>query len=484
MTSRFLSGGGVLRHNALNATDVVAMATATYAPTAALYFNTPIAASFAGAGVPICFLLATVAMLIVTTCMAQLARHQANAGGYYTWIRSALGQRAGFLVGWLVLAGSFLVVPGVYAAEGDYVSTILARYGVHLDWLIIALILLALITAVNVVGVRPSVRTGALILIVELVIVTVLCLVIVGKGGASGNSAVPFKLPSGFGAVGGAMVFGVLSFIGFEAVTTTGEEAGRARRNIPLALFLAVIIGGVFLTLGSYAAEIGFGVNHTSELAGNAAPFDTLAERFANPAFRLAIDIAGVTSFTASVLLTTLAVSRIYFAMARDKLLPGVLGNVSARYKTPIVAILAEGALALVLFVVLGLWVGPMNTYAYLGTVLTFAMVPVYVLILASTVVVFTRSLRHLFNPFLHVVLPVVGAAVIVYPLWSLSPLGGPQPAPYDYLPLVVLGYLVAGIVLTFVLRQRFARAETIIGRAAFEEGGETSEKEPSHAES
>jgi hypothetical protein len=98
--------------------------------------------------------------------------------------------------------------------------------------------------------------------------------------------------------------------------------------------------------------------------------------------------------------------------------------------------------------------------------------------------VVFTRSLRHLFNPFLHVVLPVVGAVVIVYPLWSLSPLGGPQPAPYDYLPLVVLGYLVAGIVLTFILRQRFARAEAIIGRAAFEEGGEASEKEPSHAES
>jgi aspartate/methionine/tyrosine aminotransferase/amino acid transporter len=481
MTSRFLADGGALRHNALNATDVIAMATATYAPTAALYFNTPIAASFAGSGVPFCFLLATVAMLIVAACMAQLARHQESAGGYYSWIRSALGQRTGFLVGWLVLAGSFLVVPGVYAAEGDYVSTILARYGVHLNWLIIALVLLVLITGVNILGVRPSVRTGGLILLVELVIVTVLCLVIVGKGGTAGNTAVPFKPPSGFGAIGGAMVFGVLSFIGFEAVTTTGEEASRARRNVPRALFLAVIIGGVFLTLGSYAASIGFGVNHVSQLSGNAAPFDTLAERFADPGFRLAIDIAGVTSFTASVLLTTLAVSRIYYAMARDRLLPGFLGNVSPRYKTPAAAILAEGALALVLFLALGLWVGPMNTYAYLGTVLTFAMVPVYVLILASTVVVFWTSLRHLFNPVRHVVLPFIGAAVIVYPLWSLSPLGGPQSPPYDYLPLVVLGYLIAGIVLTFVLRHRFARAEAVIGRAAFEEGTEPSAKQPTH---
>jgi amino acid transporter len=223
--------------------------------------------------------------------MAQLARHQANAGGYYTWVRSALGQRMGFLVGWLVLAGSFLVVPGVYAAVGDYVSTILARYGVHLNWVIVALVLLVLITAVNILGVRPSVRTGALILIFELVVVTALCLVIVAKGGASGNTTVPFKPPSGVGAIGDAMVFGVLSFIGFEAVTTTGEEASRARRNIPRALFLAVIIGGVFLTFGSYAATIGFGVNHVGQLAGNPAPFDTLAERFGSPAFRLAIDL-------------------------------------------------------------------------------------------------------------------------------------------------------------------------------------------------
>src|SRR5580658_5636332 len=177
MTSRFLSGG-VLRHNALNATDVVAMATATYAPTAALYFNTPVAASFAWSSVPFAFLLATVAMLIVATCMAQLAKHQASAGGYYSWIRSALGQRAGFITGWLVLAGSFLVVPGVCAAEGDYVSTILARYGVNLNWVIIALVLLALVTVINIIGVRPSVRFGAFILAIELVIVTVLCIVI------------------------------------------------------------------------------------------------------------------------------------------------------------------------------------------------------------------------------------------------------------------------------------------------------------------
>jgi hypothetical protein len=134
------------------------------------------------------------------------------------------------------------------------------------------------------------------------------------------------------------------------------------------------------------------------------------------------------------------------------------------------------------LFLALGLWVGPLNTYAYLGTVLTFAMIPVYVLILIATVVVFRTSLRDLFNPVRHVVLPVIGVAVIVYPVWSLSPLGGPQSPPYNYLPLVVLGYLIVGIVLTFVLRKRFAQAEAAIGRAAFEEEAEPREEQPTQA--
>jgi amino acid transporter len=462
---------GTLRLNALTTTDVIAMAAATYAPTAALYYNTPIAAGFAGSAVPFAYILATLAMLAVAICMGQLARHLASAGGYYTWVRGALGQRVGFLVGWLVLLGPFMVVPGVYAGASSYMSTVLTRYGISVNWLVVALILLVLVTAVNVIGVRPSVRTGLVILVTELILVTLMCVVIVAKGGASGNTLTPFT-PSGVGisGIGGAMVFGILSFVGFEAVATTGEEASRPRSSIPTALLVGVIIGGVFLTFGAYAATIGFGTSHMDQLASNTAPFDTLGQRYGNPVLRAGLDIAGVTSFVASVLLTTLAVARIYLAMARDHMLPSLFAQVNKRYRTPAVALVAEGILALIIFVVLGLWVGPQNTYGYLGTILTFAVVPVYVLIMISTFVVFWTSLRKRFNPILHVALPVIGIAVSVYPLWALSPLGGPQPAPYNYLPLVVLAYAILGIILSFVLGARLGRAEQMIARVTFEE--------------
>src|SRR5437899_2028952 len=135
------SAGGGLMRNALSRADVIAVATATYAPTAALYYNTPFAAGFAKGAVPFAFILATVAMLAVAICMGQLARRMASAGGYYSWVRGALGQRTGFMVGWLVLLGPFMVLPGVYAGASNYISTVLDRYGVKLDWLVIALIL-------------------------------------------------------------------------------------------------------------------------------------------------------------------------------------------------------------------------------------------------------------------------------------------------------------------------------------------------------
>jgi len=462
---------GSLRRNALTAADVIAVATATYAPTAALYYNTPFAASFAPGAVPFAFILATIAMLAVAICMRQLALRMASAGGYYSWVRGALGQRVGFLVGWLVLLGPFMVLPAVYAGASSYISTVLGRYGLSLDWYVVAIVLLLLVTALNVLGVRPSVRTGFVVLVVELSLVVLMCLVIVAQGGAEGNTFAPFT-PSGvgLGGIAGAMVFGVLSFIGFEAVATTGEEADKPRSTIPIALLVGVIIGGVFLTFGSYAATIGFGLSHTDKLASNLAPFDTLGQTYGNALLRAGLDIAGVTSFFASLLLTTLAVSRIYFAMARDRILPARLGVVSDRYKTPATSVLAVGILSLVVFTVLGIWVGPSNTYGYLGTVLTFAVVPVYVLIMISTIVVFRTSLRDSFNPLLHMVLPLVGIAIIVYPLWALSPLGGPQPAPFNYLPLVVVVYAIVGIVVSYLLGSRLADAERAIARSTFEE--------------
>ena len=461
-----------LRRNSLRAVDVIAMCAATYAPTAALYFNTPLAASFAGPAIPLAYLLATVGVLAVAVCMAQLAARLATAGGYYEWVRVALGPTLGLLVGWLVLLGPFMVLPAVYVATGNYTATVLSRYGLDLHWYVIALILIVLVTGVNAVGIRPSVRIGLAILVIEVLILLALALVIVARGGSDGNTGVPFdpRSAGSLSGLGGAMVFGVLSYIGFEAVATTGEEASRPGLSIPVALVLGIVIGGVFFTFVSYAEAIGFGVRHLDKLVGNAAPFDTLGQRYGNPLLRAGLDVAGVTSNLASLILTTVAVTRIGYAMGRDRLLPPAFATTSPRFRTPVVAIAAQAVLCIAVVTVLGFWLGPGNTFGYLGTLLTFTFLLVYALIMAATIVAFRTALRRHFRPLLHVALPVLGILICVYPFWALSPLGGPQPPPYNWLPLVFLAYTLVGLVLGIALRSRLGRVEAMVARLQFDD--------------
>jgi len=101
--------GGTLRRNALTATDVVAMATATYAPTAALYFNTPDRCIVLPAlRLPFAFILSTIAMLIVRLAWHSSRDTKPAPVGITHWIRSALGQRVGlWSAGWSLQARSW-----------------------------------------------------------------------------------------------------------------------------------------------------------------------------------------------------------------------------------------------------------------------------------------------------------------------------------------------------------------------------------------
>ena len=177
-------------------------------------------------------------------------------------------------------------------------STILARYGIDLNWLVISLILLVLVTTVNVLGFDPRShwsfhsrgrnrdrdahehhRQS--------------------RGVALPATLRPIRVPSGgFGAIGGGWCSASSRSLALKRWPPLATRLSTAAAT-STALFAAVIIGGVFLTFGAYAAMVGFGVNHMTQLVGNAAPLLT-GGAIRNGALRIAIDTAGVTRFTAS----------------------------------------------------------------------------------------------------------------------------------------------------------------------------------------
>ncbi|MCX5339219.1 hypothetical protein [Streptomyces atratus] len=154
----------------------------------------------------------------------------------------------------------------------------------------------------------------------------------------------------------------------------------------------------------------------------------------------LLIGLAGNSSIFAVTVNSNNGILRILYAMGREGMLPRRLAAISPRLGTPAFAVYAQSGFAVVVTVVMGFWGGPFNTYAYLGAVLTFGIIPVYWSTNVACMRLFRKQRPEQFKPLRHVVLPVLAIGLIVIPVYgSVWPLPA---APYNWFPYAVLGYI------------------------------------------
>src|SRR5260370_32609156 len=119
---------------------------------------------------------------------------------------------------------------------------------------------MAIVVGLSIRSIKASVQVDLTLLSMEVIVLLVLAVIAIARGG-SGNSLTVFTpgaSPTGFSGVGLGVVFGILSFIGFDAAATLGEETRNPRRNIPLAVGGALIIVGVFYVFVMYALTAGY----------------------------------------------------------------------------------------------------------------------------------------------------------------------------------------------------------------------------------
>jgi amino acid transporter len=235
----------------------------------------------------------------------------------------------------------------------------------------------------------------------------------------------PARLPGGLKGLGLGFPLAVFLFVGWENSATLAEETTNPRRNIPRAIFASVALMAVTYLFVSYASIVGFS-DSTAAIAKADIPFVDLAKSVGG-AFGILAVAAGVTSTVSVLIAATNSQTRLLFNAGRERLLPAVLGRVVGRGQTPLVSyvVFFVAALALTLGVGWNQNVG----------------LPVYVL----------RHDRDHLNVVRHIVLPVLGAAALVYPLYSLLQPG--QPAPFSYFPIITLGVVVVALVYSIVLR-------------------------------
>ena len=442
-----------LERHAIGLPAVTAQSAALIAPAAGSVAGLAFIVGYSGAATPLAFLIGLLVCVCIALVIGEYAKRLPSAGSFYTYLTRTFGPKTGFVTGVALFGAYLLLFPFQLDFFGNFVSSLLATSGVHIAWWVFSAALIIVSTTLGVLGVKPSLRTGLIGLGFEMLILTIFSLVIIVRGGASGNTIQAFNPADSLKGSGGlltAVVYTIFAFVGFESATTLGDEARAPRRTIPRAVMLTTLVVGIFYVVVSYAVTIGYGVstNHVTALATAATPFNTLADKFGNGTLSVFVNLSVISSFTALNIVTVIAVSRIFWKMGRDGLLPSVFSHVNSR-QSPYIACLFSGALALVASIMFGAIYGALNFASWLSYFATLFFIAAYLLISVGLIRFMWRDYRSQFNWGMHAVLPVISVAAMIWVLWG-------NIHPYPPAPLRWFIYATVGVLLISALIARW----------------------------
>jgi amino acid transporter len=448
---------GKLRGRSIGTGAVLVMSLAFAGPTVSIFFNSAPATASAGGALPLAFIVATIGAVFVANSVIQFAKKLPTASFAYTFNANGLGPRWGHMSGWLLLFGYALTTPMLYAATALWSSSLLKDLtGVNISWVWFFLLSVALVLVLAHTGIQQTTALSLTLVVFEVAVVLALSITILVKGGAHGLTAEPFTPSAPGGSWSGiflAMVFTVMSFVGFENTAVLGEESRNPRRAIPRATLAAVLLLGGYYVFTSYAQVVGFGVADTAKLADYQIPFDGLAHQYWNGGLSYLVATAAVTALLAGVVASHNATARVLFSLGRTGALPQALGRTHPTHGTPTIANLTHAIFSLVVGVGVGLAVGPSNVYAYLGSFMVPAIILVYILVNVSVYRFYRRHHPGEFSVVKHALLPILATAAFVLPLkgvvWPVPPM------PYVLAPYIVGAWIVIGLVWMWVLGRR-----------------------------
>jgi amino acid transporter len=431
----------------LGVVGAAALSLAIMAPTAAMALNGSLAASIAGTAVPLAFFLALVTIALVSYAFVEFARQYSTAGSVYTFNGVALGARMGFLSGWALLF-TYLAFAAASAAEtGAFFESLAGLLGLKISWAWPALVTAVLVWVLGTRDISLSTRTTLVIEGLSILVIVVLAVIVVARGGDNGLTAKPFLPGSGgLSAVGLASVFAFLSFAGFEGAATLGEETANPTRSIPRAIAGAVFAAGIFYVIISYVQSIGFGMSDdgVKKFASSSAPLADLSTRFVGTPMAVAIMAGATVSALACTLAGATAGARMLLTLGRDGLLPSRLARVDDRHGAPTTAMTTS--VVVVVVAVLGFAIAGTAgsaVFGYLGTIGVLSLLLVYLVTQVGAIRLFGSTGRWRGAKF---VVPVLAILLLGYTLYAnVYPVPAP---PMNVFPYLVVGWLVVGVVL------------------------------------
>ncbi|MAR72800.1 MULTISPECIES: APC family permease [unclassified Halomonas] len=368
--------------------------------------------SASGGMIVTAYVIGLVGMLFTAICYSQMAKEFPVAGSVYSYVSRGAGSFAGFVAGWIMLL-DYILIPALL-----YVVGALAIHDIFpsLSPILLVVAFVVFNTYINIRGISFTAAFNRWMLVAELLVLAVFLVVGVVAISNNVNGAVFSMAPVydaddfSLGLIISAVPIAVLSFLGFDGISTLAEEAKGGGKAVSKAIFLVLlIIGGLFIAQTWVAALI----------QPDPASFNNLDTAFYETARIagggwLAVLTAATTAIAwgvADSLVAQIATARILYSMGRDRLLPAPLARVHPRFKTPYVSALLVGAVSIVAGIAF------MQQLALLTSIVTIGALTAFIILNITTLYYFVFK-KKAANPFLHILCPLLGLAVVGY-IWS-----------------------------------------------------------------
>ncbi|GAA4227325.1 APA family basic amino acid/polyamine antiporter [Streptosporangium album] len=401
-----------------------------------------VARDLAGPAVALSFVVAGIVCALAALCYAEFASTVPVAGSAYTFAFATLGEFPAWIIGWDLTLELMLAAAVVAVGWSGYLTSLLSSMGITLPAAIAgegatfnlpAALVVLVLTAVLVAGIKLSSRLNLIIVTIKLAVV--LLVIVAGLFFVKAANYSPFIPPAkSTPAVGGLaapliqvlfgispVAFGMLgvfsaaaivffAYIGFDVVATAAEETRNPRRDLPIGIIASLAICTLLYVAVSLVVVGMQPYSRLSESAPLADAFKAVGQTWA----ATLISIGALAGLTTVVMILMMGQSRVMFAMSRDHLLPAVLAKVHPKFGTPYRITILVGVIVAILAGLV-----PLSTIAELvniGTLFAFVIVSIAVVILRRTRPDLPRSFRTPLVP----LVPILSVLACLYLMLNL----------------------------------------------------------------